>query len=351
MDNNSAKNGCDDIQNPADRTDYSLEATKARDLGERVRVSDPIGEPPWRRNGLRYYPLGMYLKNQFGTAVRKISVDAHFSCPNIDGTVGRGGCIFCDAKSFSPGRRSGLTSVAEQIEFGRKQLARYQQANAFIAYFQPSTNTHGPLDYLESVYRQALTQPGVVGLAIGTRCDALAEPVLDLLERLSQETWISVEIGLQTTKNATLRFLNRGHDVETFDDCIARAKKHRLRLGTHVILGLPGETRDDMLETARRVAAWRFESVKLHHLYVVRNTPLETLWRRGEIQTLSVEQYAELAADFIERLPPETVIDRVSGEMSEEYLLAPAWTSQKHAARNALNAVLTRRDSWQGKLR
>ena len=305
--------------------------------------------PFWRQNGLRYYPLGAYLKNQFGCSVRKISVDAHFSCPNIDGTVSRGGCIFCDAKSFSPGRRSGLASVSEQIAFGQKQLAQRQQVSAFIAYFQPSTNTHGALDYLESVYREAMTQPNIVGLAIGTRCDALSEPVLDLLERLSQETWIIIEIGLQTTKNETLRFLNRGHDVETFDDCIARAKKHHLRLGTHVILGLPNETRDDMLETARRVAAWHFESVKLHHLYVVRNTPLEILWQQGEVQTLSVEQYTELAADFIEQLPPDMVIDRVSGEMSEEYLLAPAWTSQKHVARNALNTVLTRRDSWQGK--
>ncbi len=305
--------------------------------------------PFWRQNGARYYALSSYFRREFGGVVRKISVDARFSCPNIDGTVGRGGCVFCDAVSFSPGRRLGIDDIDEQIDEGIKRLQRRFNASKFIAYFQPSTNTHAPVDALEKVYRIALRRPEIAGLAIGTRPDALGNDVLDLLADLAKEKWLSLEIGLQSSHDRTLKFLNRGHDYARFVDAVARAKSRGLRLGTHLILGLPGESRDDAILTARRVAAMGIESVKMHHLHVVKNTALEKMWEQGLVALPSLEEYAELVVDALEVFPPNMVVERVAGETSPEYLIAPEWTAVKHAGRDAVDVALRRRNSWQGK--
>ena len=307
------------------------------------------GLPEWRRNGNRYYTLSPYFKKEFGGVVRKISVDAHFSCPNIDGTVGRGGCIFCDAVSFSPGRRFGLEEIDAQIDDGIRQLQRRFQTDKFIAYFQPSTNTHAPLDMLEKAYRTAIRRPEIVGLTIGTRPDALGDGVLDLLADIAKEKWLSLESGRQTSHDATLRFLNRGHNYACFVDAVERAKLRNLRLGTHLILGLPGETRDDVVLTSRRVAALDLHSVKLHHLYVVKNTKLASLYAEGKVKLPTLEEYADLVVDALERFSPETVVERVAGEATEEFLVAPEWTAFKHAGRNAVDVAFRRRNSWQGK--
>ena len=307
------------------------------------------GAPFWRQNGNRYYTLGAYYKREFGAAAHKISVDAHFSCPNIDGTVGRGGCVFCDAISFSPSRRIGIEDLDAQIDDGISRLERRFGVGKYIAYFQPSTNTHAPLATLERAYEVALRRPEVVGLAIGTRPDALGEPVLDLLEKISKEKWLSLEIGLQTSNDATLKFLNRGHNYACFADAVRRSRARGLRVGTHLILGLPGETRADMILTSRRVSALGVESVKLHNLYVVKNTQLSRLYAQGLVPLPSLEEYAEEVVDALEVLSPSIVVERVAGEASEEYLVAPSWTSRKHAGRNAVGQALRRRDSWQGK--
>ena len=287
------------------------------------------GLPEWRRNGNRYYTLSPYFKKEFGGVVRKISVDAHFSCPNIDGTVGRGGCIFCDAVSFSPGRRFGLEEIDAQIDDGIRQLQRRFQT--------------------EKAYRTAIRRPEIVGLTIGTRPDALGDGVLDLLADIAKEKWLSLEIGLQTSHDATLRFLNRGHNYACFVDAVERAKLRNLRLGTHLILGLPGETRDDVVLTSRRVAALDLHSVKLHHLYVVKNTKLASLYAEGKVKLPTLEEYADLVVDALERFSPETVVERVAGEATEEFLVAPEWTAFKHAGRNAVDVAFRRRNSWQGK--
>ncbi len=305
--------------------------------------------PSWRQNGGRYYTLSSYYKREFGGTVRKISVDAHFSCPNIDGTVGRGGCIFCDAVSFSPSRRFGLEDIDAQIDDGIKQLTRRFDASRFIAYFQPSTNTHAPLETLEKAYRIALRRPEVVGLAIGTRPDALGNDVLDLLAEIASEKWLSLEIGLQTSHDATLKYLNRGHDYACFVDAVYRASQRGLRLGTHLVLGLPGETREDARKTARRVASLPIHSVKLHNLYVVKNTRLASMWAEGTVTLPTIEEYAECVADAIEVFSPETVIERVAGEADRDFLLAPEWTAIKHAGRNAVEKALKARNTWQGK--
>lgn len=300
------------------------------------------------------------MRNRFGRNVWKVSVDAGFSCPNIDGTVGQGGCLFCNTSSFAPARRAGqgmrqagspgIKSVREQIDEGIRQLRRrYVKAEKFIAYFQPSTNTHAPRSVLETCYREALEQGNIVGLAIGTRPDALPEPVLDLLETLSVETDLQLEIGLQSIHRKSLDFLRRGHDYATFLDAFRRSRARGLRLGVHLILGLPHEDRSDLLETADQIARLRPESVKLHNLYVARGTGLADLWHRGGLRLPTLQEYAQAVVDFLERIPAEIVVERISGEATDEYLLAPDWSGRKHAARNAIDQEFRRRNSWQGK--
>ncbi len=311
--------------------------------------SAPVAQPNVFDPPARYYALSAYMRREFGGTVRKISVDAHFSCPNIDGTVGRGGCVFCDAASFSPSRQIGLVEIDDQIADGITRLQRRFDAKQFIAYFQPSTNTHAPVDVLERVYRSALRRPEIVGIAIGTRPDACPDPVLDLLATLARETWTTLELGLQSSHDRTLNWLGRGHDYGQFVDATMRARARNLQVGAHVILGLPGETREDVRTTARRLGTLGLHSIKIHHLYVVKGTRLERLWRAGEVALPTLEEYVDLVVDFLERLSPETVVERVAGEVGDEYLVAPSWTAIKHAGRNAVDKALHARDSYQGK--
>ncbi|MDR0870429.1 MAG: TIGR01212 family radical SAM protein [Planctomycetaceae bacterium] len=315
----------------------------------------------WQTLGYRYYPPGLAFRQEFGCPVWKVSVDAGFSCPNRDGTSGTGGCVFCDNASFAPSRRlcSGV-SIREQINFGTAQLKRrYPKAEKFIAYFQPATNTYAPIQKLEHLYRSALEHPDTAGLAIGTRPDTLPDDVLNLLAELAQTTWVQLEIGLQSVHKKSLDFLQRGHSYEAFLDAVRRfsilrsgcTAGSRLRLGVHLILGLPDESREDALTTAEELAKLPVDSIKLHHLYVVRNTKLAEHWKHGGIILPVLNEYASLAVDFLERTPPNVVIERLAGEADAEFLLAPDWTKSKHAVRNAVDAEFRRRNSWQGKCR
>lgn len=303
----------------------------------------------WRREGLFYYPLGLYFRETFGEAVRKVSVDAGFSCPNIDGTVGRGGCLFCDNLSFSPSRRQGLGDIDAQMDEGIRRISARYGTRKFIAYFQPSTNTYAPVERLAALYRRAVSHPQMVGLAIGTRPDALPDDVLDLIAEIGKKTWVSLEIGLQSAKDETLRFLNRGHDFAAFADAADRAQRRGIRLGVHLILGLPGETSDDLLRTARLVAAMNLHSLKLHNLYVVKRTPLADLFFKGEIQLPSCGDYAKMVVDFLEIFSPQTVIERLAGDAPRDFLIAPPWSGEKMTVRNAVEAEFRRRGTWQGR--
>jgi radical SAM protein (TIGR01212 family) len=311
----------------------------------------------WRRQGYRYYPLGLSMRQRFNCNVWKISIDAGFSCPNADGTKSKdgitGGCIFCNTNSFAPSRtlQLGSQSIAQQIDEGIKRVRRrIPKADKFIAYFQPSTNTYAPVDVLENIYREAMRHNDVIGLAIGTRPDVLPDNVLDLLAALSEEIDIQLEIGLQTIHQRGLDFLNRGHTYADFLDSYNRAAQRNIRQGVHLILGLPNEGTDEIHQTAYEIAKLKPACVKLHNLYVVKNTPLEKMYAEGKIQLPTLEEYAGYAVDFIERLPPETVIERIAGEASDEFLVAPSWTAVKHAARNAVDNEFRRRNSFQGKL-
>lgn len=304
--------------------------------------------PNWRQKGFYYYPLSLYFRETFGSPVRKVSVDAGFSCPNVDGTVGRGGCIFCDNRSFSPSRRLNLPKIGDQIREGIARMRARFKTSKYIAYFQPSTNTYAPADKLRSLYREALAEPGIVGLAIGTRPDALTDEVLDLIAELGKETWISLELGVQTACDASLDFLNRGHHFEAVTDAAARAKARGIRLGAHFILGIPGESRDEIHRTARLTASLGFHSIKLHNLYVVAGTPLTELYAAGKVALIDRDEYIRWVVDFLELFPPGVVVERLAGDVPREFLVAPLWSGEKGQVKESIEEEFRRRGTFQG---
>lgn len=304
--------------------------------------------PNWRQQGFYYYPLSLYFQETFGSPVRKVSVDAGFSCPNVDGTIGRGGCIFCDNRSFSPSRRLNLPRISDQIREGITRMSARYKTSKYIAYFQPSTNTYAPADRLESLYREALAEPGIVGLAIGTRPDTLSDEVLDLIAELGRETWISLELGVQTACDASLDFLNRGHHFAAVTDAAARARARGIRLGAHFILGIPGEPRDETLRTARLAASLGFHSIKLHNLYVVADTPLAELYAAGKITLIDRDEYIHSVVDFLEFFPPDVVVERLAGDAPREFLVAPLWSGEKGRVKESVEMEFRRRGTFQG---
>jgi radical SAM protein (TIGR01212 family) len=312
------------------------------------RLADSRPTDDWQAAGLSFYALNFFYQKKFGVKVRKISLDAGFSCPNRDGTFGWGGCIFCDPVSFSPSRRLQLPSISAQIEEGLRRLSPRQKTEKFIAYFQPATNTYAPVQRLRQVYEEALAHPQIVGLTIGTRPDCVPKSVLDLLEQISRQTYLVVEFGLQSIHDRSLKWMNRGHRAGTSFDACERTRRWGIQIGAHLILGLPGESPADMIDTARQLADLEIHCVKLHNLYAVKNTPLAELVENGEVSLPTFEDYVNRAVDFLERLPPTVVIDRLSGDAPPEYLIAPQWSRDKAAVRRAVEAEFRRRGTRQG---
>jgi uncharacterized protein len=246
---------------------------------------------------------------------------------------------------LTPFRRN----IAEQVERGISRLTARNGPSRFIAYFQPATNTYGPIEQLRQAYETAIAHPQVVGLAIGTRPDCVGDEVLDLLAELSHRTWLVVEYGLQTIHDRTLERINRGHNYAAFLDAYERSRRRNLNIGVHVILGLPGEMRDDMLATADALAKLELHAIKPHNLFAVRNTPLGDDVTAGRVRLPEFDEYVGLLVDVLERLPPSFVIERLSGDAPPDYLIAPAWCLNKPAIRAAVEAEFRRRGTWQGK--
>jgi hypothetical protein len=298
-------------------------------------------------NPPRYNNFTTHLRQTFGCRVHKVSIDAGFTCPNRDGSVAVGGCIYCNNASFSPGNKR--LSVTEQLEQGKPVLRRRYGATKFIAYFQAYTNTYRDIEHLKRLYDEALACEDIVGLSIGTRPDCVADDVLDLLADYASRTYLWLELGLESGHDQTLALLNRGHTVGAFDDAVSRAQLRHLRLCAHIILGLPGETTDDMRETMQHLADLRLDAVKLHHLHVVRHTVLEKMYQRGEVPLLSLDDYAALVVDCLEYLPPEMIIMRLMGDAPRAMLVAPTWSQDKQAVLQCIERELQRRDTYQGK--
>ncbi|MGE4544152.1 MAG: TIGR01212 family radical SAM protein [Pedobacter sp.] len=295
-----------------------------------------------------YLTFSQHLKQRFGGRVHKISIDAGFSCPNRGATRDRPGCLFCDPDgSGSVGIDRGFP-VAEQLELGKKIMIRKYKAKHFLAYFQPFSNTFAPPAQLRALYDEALGVEGVVGLAVGTRPDCVPPEVLDLLEEYHKRTYFWLELGLQSSHDHTLDLLRRGHDYACFLEAYTAAKARGLRVCVHVILGLPGETRADMLATADEMARLRVDGIKLHLLHVLRGTPLGDLYQQGGVKILEQQEYVSLVADVLERLPARTLIHRLTGDGPRDTLLAPLWSLNKWEVLNAIEDELRRRGTRQG---
>ena len=297
----------------------------------------------------RYTDLNSYLRHIFGCRVQKITVDAGLTCPNRDGSISTGGCIYCNSRGSGTGAHARGLSVTRQLLNGKDALSRRYRAKKFIAYFQSFSNTYAPLPTLQSLYAEALAVDDVVGLSIGTRPDCVDDAVLNLLQDYAKHYLIWIEYGLQSASDATLAYINRGHDVQCFKDAVEKTRNRGIKICVHVILGLPHETRQDMLHTAEMIATLGIDGVKLHLLYVIKGTALETLYRQGDFKCLEQNAYVDLACDFLERIPSEVVIQRLTGDPHPAELVAPAWALNKSETLAQIRQTLEKRDSWKGK--
>jgi len=298
----------------------------------------------------RFRAFGTVLRRRFGGRIQRISIDAGFTCPNVDGAVAKGGCNFCDNRSFSPSRRVRLAAVADQLTRGIGSLRkRYGTVAGFIAYFQPATNTYAPVDQLEEVFRLALEHSAeIVGLAIGTRPDCVPDPVLELIDQLAAQTYVSLELGMQSRHDTTLQWMNRAHRHGHMVDAMNRARDRRFETCAHVILGVPGETYDQMMHTARSIGVLKVGAIKLHNLYAVRDTPLGESVLSGETTMMSRADYIRAVVDFLRLIPEHVVVERVSGDAPPDYLIEPKWCLEKSSLRRDIEAAMERSNAYQG---
>lgn len=297
-----------------------------------------------------YNDYATYLRERYGTKVYRIGIDAGFTCPNRDGTAGKGGCVFCNAQGARSRYTDHAASVREQIAGRISLLKKAKEASAFVAYFQAFTNTYASPAELKKVYDAVTHFPEVVALSIGTRPDAVDREKLALIASYRDRYDVWIEYGLQSIHDRTLEAINRGHNVAAFLKAYRLTKEAGIKVCAHVILGLPGEDRDDMMATAEKLTALGIDGVKIHLLHVLKGSPLEDAYRKGAIRLLEQSEYVRLAADFLERLSPEIVIQRLTGEGDRENHIAPAWALDKIGTIQAIQDELKQRGSYQGKL-
>lgn len=296
----------------------------------------------------RYNAFSDELKRVFGCRVQRISVDAGFSCPNRDGSLDSDGCIFCGGHgSGSYGILRNL-SIVDQIEDGKEIMRRKYKASRFISFFQAYSNTYAPLDILKTLYAEALSVPDVVGLIVATRPDCMPDNVLDYLQELSGQTYLWLELGMQSMQDRSLDLINRRHSHRCTVDAIQRAKLRGLQVCVHIILGLPGETREEMLAMAGELNRLGVEGVKLHLLHVMKGTVLAEMYGRGEVSVMGRDDYAGLVCDFLELLDPRILVHRLTGDGGHDHLIAPLWSLRKFEVLNMIDAELERRGTRQG---
>jgi len=295
-----------------------------------------------------YNALSDYLKNRFGCKVYKLALDGGMTCPNRDGTLGTGGCIFCAADGSGAFAQTG-ESVFAQIEAAKERVAAKIKNGKYIAYFQNFTNTYAPVDYLESIFSAAISHPDVAVLSVATRPDCLGEDVLSLLERLNRIKPVWVELGLQTVHERTAKYIRRGYDLGVYNDAVKALKALNIEVITHVILCLPGESEEDMIKTVR-YAGERSDGIKLQLLHVLRGTDLEKDYYDGKVKLPELEEYAHLASLCIKNLPENVVIHRITGDGAKKDLIAPLWTGDKKRVLNTLKRIFDEDNTIQGSL-
>lgn len=285
---------------------------------------------------MKYTSLNQYLKVRFGTKIYKIALDGGFTCPNRDGTLGTRGCIFCSKGGSGDFAESRKLSIYDQIEQGKRKVANKIKDGKYIAYFQAFTNTYASVDRLQDLYMQAIEHEDIVALSIGTRPDCLSEEVIELLERLNKIKPIFVELGLQTIHEDTAKYIRRGYELSVYDDAVRRLHKAGLNVVTHLIIGLPNETKEDMLKSVEYVCRVT-DGIKLQLLHILKGTDLEAQYNDGKIKTLTLDEYCDIICDCIKIIPKNVVIHRLTGDGAKKDLIAPLWSADKKNVLNTLN--------------
>ncbi|WP_026011081.1 TIGR01212 family radical SAM protein [Paenibacillus sp. OSY-SE] len=297
----------------------------------------------------RFHKWNTEMRRQFGEKVFKVMLDAGFTCPNRDGRIAIGGCTFCSARGsgdFAGRRRDDLVTQFNTIR--DKQHEKWPNAK-YIGYFQAYTNTYAPVDTLREYFEVILEQPGVVGLSIATRPDCLPDDVVEYLAELNERTYLWVEMGLQTIHESTSQLINRAHDTDCYLQAVEKLRKHNIRICTHIIYGLPQESHEMMIETAKAVARMDVQGIKLHLLHLMRKTPMVKQYEAGLLRFLEMDEYVKLIVDSLEILSPEMIVHRVTGDAPRDLIIGPIWSLKKWEVLNAIDAELRRRDTWQGK--
>ncbi|GAA0681411.1 MULTISPECIES: TIGR01212 family radical SAM protein [Clostridium] len=297
----------------------------------------------------RYHSLNYFLREKFGEKVFKISLDAGFSCPNRDGTISRGGCIFCSERGSGDFAGNRNFSITHQFNDIKDMMMKKWKSGKYIAYFQAYTNTYAPIDVLREKYSEAIEQEGVVALAIATRPDCLSKEVLDLLEEFNQKVYVWVELGLQTSKESTAKLINRGYELPVFEKAVKDLRERGIDVVVHTIFGLPQEKRDDMIETIRYLSSKDIQGIKIHLLHLMKDTLMVRLYENGQMNFMSQEDYIELISKAISLLPPEVVVHRITGDAPRDLLIEPQWSLKKWEVLNAIDKYLEDNDIYQGK--
>lgn len=300
-------------------------------------------------NGKPYHSLDYMLRETFGEKVYKVTLNGGMSCPNRDGTLGNRGCIFCSAGGSGDFAADAALSVTEQIESQIAVLSAKRPIHKYIAYFQAYTNTYAPVEYLRKIFMEALEHPSVVALSVGTRPDCLGEDVLELLDELNQIKPVWIELGLQTIHETTARYIRRGYPLPCFEEAVQNLHRRNIQVIVHTILGLPGESREDILQTMEYLNGQNIQGIKLQLLHVLKGTDLADDFFNKKFQVYEREEYLDLLIECLEHLDPSIVVHRMTGDGPEKLLLAPLWTSRKREVLNLLHHEMKIRNSWQGK--
>jgi len=305
-----------------------------------------------KNNTKRYNDYSTFIKNNFSERVQKISIDTGFTCPNRDGSKGIGGCTYCNNNSFSPNYTRQIKSITKQLEEGILFFSKKYKSQKYFAYFQSYTNTYTDFENLKELFTEAVSYPGVIGLVIGTRPDCINEDIIDFLSDLSKKYFISLEFGVESTLNKTLNLINRCHTYEETQQAYEIAKDKGLHLGAHMILGLPGETREDLLNHAKKLSKLPIETLKLHHLQIIKHTMMAKQFKETPalFNLFTAESYIDLVTDFITLLRPDIIIERFISESPKHLLVAPQWNGLKNfEIVSRIDKTLIKKNTWQGK--
>ena len=299
---------------------------------------------------IRYKTYRPYIKEKLGYRVNKLSVDMGFTCPNRDRNLAIGGCVYCNNDSFVPPYARARFSMDQQITNGMNYLKKRFKAEKFIVYFQSYTNTYDSVEKLEEMYRNALKYEDVIGIAVGTRSDCIDEEKISMFEELAKDYYVSLEFGIESIYDKTLEFMNRGHDYQSVLDAIEMSKGRGFEIGAHIIVGMPTETREEMLAMAGEVSSLGIDVFKVHNLHIVRNTPLARMYRKEPFSLFNFEEYIDFIIEFLERLSPDMVIERLFTDTPHQLLIAPDWGKSHLQILQAIEAELERKDTYQGRL-